>query len=175
MSSEKSSLKVLNLDEKKFTGKSGKEYRIELDQISVGRYKIYERKAVELGFGVDFKSIFSTFASIYKAATSGDSTLAALHNITELCHGQMSKMKESTTEHRDEFIFCTLFINTEDEDRSTWDLPLAEAKIEDWSEYDARAFFLLARAGVTGYTNALSHTESLPKSQGAPPKKKAVT
>jgi len=156
-------LKVKRIDfsSKEFIGKSGIVYRIEMEELSVGRYEMYERMALQLGFGVDFKSLFASFSNIYKLATSGDSTLSALHKITELCQGQMVKMKNSS-QQKDEFLFCTLFMNTEDEDRSKWDMALAERKIEDWGEYDFRDFFLAARSSIEGYANALSHTEQLP-------------
>jgi len=168
MSSDVSSLKRIDFNAKELIGKTGTKYRIELDSISVGRYKQYEIKAMELGFGTNYKGVFETLSAIHKAATTGDSTLAALHKITELAYGQMTKLK-SGAEYKDEFIFCTLFINAEDEDRSVWDMNLAERKIADWVEYDARDFFLCAFSGIEGYTNALARTEKIPS---PPPEKK---
>jgi hypothetical protein len=154
-------LKRIDIEKKEIVGKSGTVYRIELGHVSVGRYQIYERAATTLMFGSEPGAIFKTFAEIYKTATTGDSTLAALHKITELSHGQMLKIKESSA-IKDEFIFCSLFINAEDEDRSVWDINLAERKVADWSEYDPRDFFLLSRSGIEDYINALNHTETLP-------------
>lgn len=154
-------LKRIDIAKKELTGKSGKVYRIELGNVSVGRYQIYERMATTLLFGTEPAALFKTFAEIYKTATTGDSTLAALHKIAELSHGQMLKVKEATT-IKDEFVFCSLFINSEDEDRSQWDISLAERKVADWSEYDPRDFFLLSRSGIEDYVNVLSHIETLP-------------
>jgi len=156
------SLKRIDFEAGHFKGLSGKTYFIELGAISTGRYAIYEQKAMEVGFGVDFKSVFGSFATIYKQATTGDSTLQALHKITEICHSQMAKLKTANLP-KDEFLFCSIFMNTEDEDRSKWDVDLAKAKIDDWAEYDARDFFLASRLGVEGYATALNLIEEIPK------------
>lgn len=164
-SSESNKLKRIDFDSKKVIGKSGIVYRIEAEHCSVGRFQQYEEKAVSLGFGTSFKGIFETIAEIYKVATNGapgngDSNIAALHKIAELAYGQMTGIKDRTST-KDEFLFCTLFINADDEDRSTWNLDLAEKKVEDWVEYDSRDFFLCSLSGIEGYSAALAHTENL--------------
>lgn len=167
---ESQALRRIDFSKKEFTGKSGTVYRIESDEISVGRFQIYERKALELGFGVDFKALFESFSKVYKHATTGDSTLNALHQIAQVCLAQMQKMKEGNT-HSDDLMFCTLFCNAPDEDRTAWDVANAEAKCRDWAQYDMRDFFLLSRIGIEGYSNALHHTEQLPDYHPEPPKK----
>jgi hypothetical protein len=168
-------LKRINFESKEFVGASGMKYVIELESLSVGRYEIYERLSLALAFGTDFiKTVFQTFKKIYDLATTGDSTLGALHKITETCHGQMLKLKDvNDNGQKDEFLFCTLFIDAGDEDRSAWDPALAEAKIKDWREYDVRDFFLLYRLGIECYANALDHTNDLRELPKKIQKKKA--
>lgn len=156
-----SEVKRIDFVNKMIIGKSGKEYKIELDQIPVGRYSIYERMAMELGFGISFKDVFGSYAEIYKVLTEGDSAMKACHKGAMLCHGQMSKIK-NRSDFKDEFIFCSLFCNSKDEDRSTWTIDLAEEKIKDWAEYHSDDFFLLSHSGIEGYAKGLAHLETLP-------------
>jgi hypothetical protein len=79
---------------------------------------------------------------------AGDSMLAALHKITETCYGQMSKLKDvGQGTQKNEFLFCTLFLNSKGENRSTWETALTEQKIKDWREHDVRDFFCFPDLG----------------------------
>lgn len=156
-------IKRIPFADKKFQGKSGTMYHIQLDDISTGRFQTYERLALKLAFGLDFKSIFSQFAEIYKLGTSGDETLRALHAINMIAYQQMNKIRESgDDQYHDAILFCTIFCNSPGEDLSQWDMELAKTKMDDWVEYSHKDFFLLSRSGIEGYTNALAHLEQIP-------------
>ena len=59
-----------------------------------------------------------------------------------------SKLKE-----KEPFLYkiATLFCNTEDEDRTTWNNDLVVKKLNDWKEYDAQDFFEVALTLSPGY------------------------
>lgn len=155
-------IKRIPFAEKKFTGKSGVVYSIQLDDVATGRFQIYERMALRLAFGLDLKGIFGSFAEIYKLGTSGDETLKAIHSMNMIAYQQMNKIRDAGDDQfHDAILFCTIFCNAPGENLSKWDQDLAKQKMDDWIEYSHRDFFLLSRSGIEGYSSALAHLDQL--------------
>lgn len=138
---------------------NGKEFLIQYDQMSVGRYQPYEKLGVELGFGVSYQDIFGTLLEIQKALTSGNNLLESHHKAVSLCMNQMSAIKEQGDDNIPaQVMFCTLFCNYPGEDLSTWNKDIAMQKINDWKAEGIAAidFFHLAANMLRGYQESLN-------------------
>lgn len=141
-------LKKLDLTKKSFEA-NGKRYYFEMD-ISTERFKEYEKLQAEIGFGVDFQTIFDRLKELYKLLNEqkfADSAVVA-HNMMTGISRQLNKRINPALQ------LATLMINTKEEDRSTWSYELAEEKIADWKDYEVQGFFQFAVSLVNGLSDA---------------------
>lgn len=113
----------------------GNMYYIE-DNISAGRYPHFLKMEAELGFGVNFSGLVASITNAYQSLNDRRDADAAV---------QLQKLLERSVSVAEKkpisLYFASLFINTADEDRSQWDIPKAEKKINDWANIDV-SFFL---------------------------------
>ena len=152
-------LKRIQVTDNSFTA-NGRKYLIQYDQISVGRYMIYEKKSVELGFGVSYFDIFDTIKQIEQSLTSGNDVMKGIDKAVVLARNQMAAIAEQGNEAIPrQLVYCTLFCNREDEDLTSWNMNLALDKIEDWKKEGivASDFFQLATSMIVGYYESLNH------------------
>ena len=129
---------------------NGKTYKIE-GSLTIERYCEFQILEKELGFGVSFKSMFDTLNVLWTKINKMEFGDAAV-TLNDLLRG-MAKLEER------EPVFlkiCALYINTEDEDRSTFSEDLYTQKIHDWKVegYDMQDFFTVASNSVNGFIDA---------------------
>lgn len=149
-------LKRIDFDKKEFVA-NGKTYYLQLDGLSVGRFRHYERFVQFATFGTDFMSMFETLKQIFQAATSGVDVLKALKDIGDLSYNQMAVIKDrNEQQYSGILMMCTLFINRADENIADWDERIANEKIQDWVQegINVQDFFLLATSQIDGYRGA---------------------
>lgn len=144
--------------ENSITGVSGKVYTM-TDSLNVIRYKEYIKFQNKLGYGITFEQTLETLNTAIALANKGKGVegWTMIYNYTQ-------KVKDFTERADDVFLFCTLFLVSDDEDLSVWDLAKAKIKIDDWKEYDVNSFFQLAANSVSGLIeNYLSVSQSISK------------
>jgi len=139
-------LKKLDPTKTEFTA-NGKLYKIET-QLSIERFCEFQILEKEFAFSLDFKKLFSELLELRQLLNELKLVDGAvkLDNITR---GLVRLEKKEPTALK----ICALFINTEDEDRSTITPDLISEKIDDWKKegYDAQSFFSLALNTVNGF------------------------
>lgn len=138
-------LKRLDLSKQSFEA-NGTTYYIE-SGLSIERFCEYQILEKEAGFGLSFKKIFDNLKDLHKLMNEVKFVEAAV-KLDNLMRG-VAKLEE-----REPTLLkmCALFINTEDEDRTTINNDMIVKKIEDWKqEYDVRDFFRLALNTVDGF------------------------
>lgn len=126
---------------------NGTTYFIESD-MSIARFRQYQMLEKEAAFSTTFAAMFAELRAIYdlmndiqfvKAAVKLDNLMSGVKKLEE---------KEPTL-----LKMAALFINTEDEDRTTITKDQISKKIEDWAtEYDVRDFFHFALNTIQGFT-----------------------
>jgi len=141
-------LKKLNPAETEFIA-NGKKYKIETS-LSIERFCEFQILEKEFGYSMDFKKLFNELLDLRKLMNElkfVDSAVK-LENLTKGI--AMLEKKEPTA-----LKICTLFINTEEEDRSVITPDMMSEKINDWKieGYDAQSFFSLALNTVNGFTD----------------------
>ena len=138
-------LKRLDLKKGSFEA-NGVLYKIETG-LSIERFCEYQILEKEAGFGVTFKKVFENLAELHKLMNDIKFVEAAVL-LDNIMRG-VAKLEE-----REPTLLkiCSLFINSEEEDRTTITDDLISKKIDDWkTEYDVRDFFTLALNTVDGF------------------------
>jgi len=138
-------LKRLDLSKQSFVA-NGTTYYIE-SGLSIERFCEYQILEKEAAFSMSFKKIFENLKDVHRLMNEVKFVEAAV-KLDNLMRG-VAKLEE-----REPTLLkmCALFINTEDEDRTTINNDMIVKKIEDWKkEYDIRDFFQLALNTVDGF------------------------
>lgn len=138
-------LKRLDLSKQSFVA-NGTTYYIE-SGLSIERFCEYQILEKEAAFSMSFKKIFENLKEVHRLMNEVKFVEAAV-KLDNLMRG-VAKLEE-----REPTLLkmCALFINTEDEDRTTINNDMIVKKIEDWKkEYDIRDFFQLALNTVDGF------------------------
>lgn|SRR5690606_28539009 len=125
---------------------NGKIYYIE-SNLSIARFCEYQIMEKEAGFGTTFKAIFDELHSLYDLMNNTKFVEASikLHNLVT----GVSRLQDKEPVL---LKMCALFINEENEDRTTITNDDIVRKIDDWKkEYEVNGFFTLALNMVNGY------------------------
>lgn len=128
------------------------------DSMSVERYKHFERLGIELGFTVDFATLFNKIRTGYDLMNAGRLADAAVNQY------QIMEGLALLDEKRNIALYvATLFINTADEDRTQWSVAAAEQKLKAWNEarLEVDFFLLVALSKVSGYKKAFEDVSKL--------------
>lgn len=140
---------------REFEGVSGKKYTISgvNDGLNIVRLTWLRKLAVEVGSGLSFDEIYK---ALNDAQNKVRDLLIGKMDLTEYVM-LLEEKKDALvliSEKRFDtaFYYCSLFINYEGEDVTEWSFESANAKIEDWKEYDANDFLALALNTLNGYS-----------------------
>lgn len=142
-------LKELTLDTKEFEA-NGTKYFI-ASSLSIERMALREQFDLEFGIGASFKETFDTLREAYNLLNERKFADAAVC-LNDRMKGIVNVEKKEVPAVR----FCTLFINAEGEDITTYSDEIAAKKIEDWKRegIDSKFFFQLAALSTNGFINA---------------------
>ena len=145
-------VKKIDLQTKAFVA-NGVNYKI-LDKLTIERYKIYQRYAPRLAFGLNFNEIYANLSKLYKVLNNQKFADAAVitHNIMNGIHGIEDDKREEPA-----LIIAGLIIVRENEDVSRFDMEEAKAKIEDWTKEGLAIedFFILSLNTLGGFRETL--------------------
>jgi hypothetical protein len=154
-------LKQIKLEDLKFEA-NGNEYFIE-PEISAERFAKMQEFEIELGFGINYKTMLDGLGEAYQLLNEGKNADAAVH-IHHIREGIVG------LENREFAIlqYCACMINTMDEDRREWNEQVMNNKIKDWNAegIDYRCFFPLAINMVRGLKESyVKFTQDISKSE----------
>lgn len=130
---------------------NGKTYYIE-SSINIKRYTEFEKMQLEVGFGASFAEVFGALKNAYNLANE-----QKFADLAVLLYNTMNGIKKSSSErYNSALTMCTLFVNTEGENRTVWTKEEAQIKLNDWSKegYDVNDFFLLAVNSIHNFAEA---------------------
>jgi hypothetical protein len=126
---------------------NGTRYTIE-GALTIERYAELQVLEKELGYGLTFKAMFDKLHQAFNLLNKQKPADAAVL-LNDMIRG-MVKIQE-----REPVVLkiCALFMNTADEDRSSFSQDMYNRKIADWKaeKLDMRDFFTVASNSVNGY------------------------
>lgn len=143
-------IEQLDPDTVEFTSIDGRQFRrtVDIDSLAVARYEAWERISIELGFALDFKSMFDSIGNAEQMVMDNNRVGA----IIELNNLKRGMARITGDRHTIAMYLCTLFIVEKGEDPFTWNVETADSKIQCWSKQYAVGFFLtLAINTVNGF------------------------
>jgi len=125
---------------------NGKKYYIETS-LSVDRWKEKDALELQLGLGVSFNDVMTRLREVWELLNKLK-LAEAIVKIYDIMNGLTNIEKR----HSPILLYCTLFINEENEDRRYWNLDLANSKLKDWNEegIDVGFFLTIAFSSVKG-------------------------
>lgn len=126
---------------------NGKIYLIERE-LSIDRWVKQQEMEIELGFGMTYQELKNNMVKIYNLTNKDGGMLGEIARVSYNSATGISKALERTPQI---LKFCSLFLNTPDEDRSTITDSQIEAKIADFSKegYAIDGFFVFALSLIT--------------------------
>jgi hypothetical protein len=126
---------------------AGKIYRIE-GALTIERYAELQVLEKELGYGTSFEAMYKTFETMYQLLNKQKFADCVVH-LNNLMRGIAKLQEREPTVLK----ICALFINTDDEDRSTFSNDIVARKIADWKAagIDMRDFFSVASSSISGF------------------------
>lgn len=142
-----------HFDGNKVVGRSGKEYTI-TESLSVRRWMEFEKYQLELYYGRNATDVFQSQKKVHELLNAGKVADATIENWNNM--NGIAKIADKKN-HAAMYI-CTLFINESGENMGEFSESAADVKIEDWSEYDIKDFFLLARTLVPNFMEDYAET-----------------
>lgn len=139
-------LKNIDFASGQFTA-NGKTYYLET-KLAISRYCEFQILQRELAMGMTLQEIYDGFLDSRKLLNQTRFVDVAVFIDKILTHCSKLKEKEPTI-----LKICTLFINTEDEDRTTWGNDLVVRKLDDWKKEGIYVgdFFDVALTLAPGY------------------------
>lgn len=143
---------MIDLKAKTITGKSGKVYRIDPENISAGRFHHYMIQSATVGLGITFQEIFDSYVAMLKAVTTGNDILKALATVKNECESKLKIVDKYTAQTAPKIIeFCALFCIEDGEDVGQYDEALVARKFEDWKHIPLNSFFLLSSMAIPAF------------------------
>jgi hypothetical protein len=139
-------LKRIDFEKGKFEA-GGKTYTIE-GALSIERYAELQILEKELAYGFTVKQIFDKLKLLWDYLNKLKFAEAAVL-VRDLMAGATRVAERTPTTLK----ICALFINTDDEDRTTITQETINKKIEDWKAagIDMRDFFAVASTSINGF------------------------
>jgi hypothetical protein len=126
---------------------NGTRYTIE-GALTIERYAELQVLEKELGYGLTFKAMFDKMSQAFTLLNKQKPADAAVL-LNDIMRG-MAKVQE-----REPLVLkiCALFMNTADEDRSSFSADMYNKKIADWKvqKIDMRDFFTAASSSIGGF------------------------
>lgn len=138
----------------------GHTYHVE-DNLSIERYKHFQRLEIELGFSLSFSDLFGKLREAYEKQNNQKfaDVSVLLYNLLE-GSVQISEKKPVA------LYVATLFINRSDEDRTVWSKVIADQKLEDWRDIDANFFLITALSRVNGFRETIREISQMIETVG---------
>lgn len=152
---EKGPLQRIDFEAGEFLGKSGKKYIIE-SSLSVERYSHFQIYEKEMAYGLTVKGLFDKLKELYELQNKMKFADASVL-VSDMMRGVIKIQERQSGILK----ICTLYINSEDEERGIINQDMIDAKIKDWAEIDIRDFFAVAMRSVHGLIEIYQNVSQL--------------
>lgn len=158
---------MIDWDQRKITGKSGKVYTIAPERVSVARWHEFLLQGSTLAFNSDFETLYKSYGDIEASLTSGNDILAGINKSVNIARQAREGLKEFVNNTPPKLIkFASIFCISEGEDISIYDEPLIKRKYEDWKHIPMSDFFLLSSQVMPYLKEALQKSFPIKKGEG---------
>lgn len=129
---------------------NGTKYTIS-KRLSIERLALHQRFEIEFGFNTSFLGLVEALKAIYLHLNSRNFADAAV-----CTHNAMYGIAKTEENELQSIRLCSLFMNYEGEDTSTYNEDIYAKKAEDWkrANIDGLYFFQRAALSSNGYINA---------------------
>lgn len=150
-------LKVIDINAKKFTA-NGKNFNIEMGGIAISRLIEYEKLQIELGYGLSFIQVYEGLKETYEMNNKRRDADVAVK-----LYNMMRGIKTFEDRRLPALELCTLFINTDNENRGVYTKEMVNEKISDWEAegLDAVPFFQLAINSLQNFSQAYNEINQI--------------
>ena len=136
-----------NLDKLELTGKSGKVYKSQT--LTAGRFPFWEKAWLKAQYNMNTQETFKTCLACIDALKKND-VFTCSTNLYKLVEG-VARISDGKHHYMLELMCC--FFNADDEDITTLNETMLNAKMDDLAVYDASDLFLLAGLLTPGIIN----------------------
>jgi hypothetical protein len=117
------------------------------ENMTLARYRLFERYRMEVGFGVTVGSMFSEINAVIQLLERGFQGEFVIGNAMAKLHNLLYGMRNTEEKYPPAAWMCTLFFNAPGEDVQSFDEQLMIAKIKNWEEAGIPALFFIYKAG----------------------------
>lgn len=138
------------------------------DDLSVERYRAFQRMEIELGYGINFSTLADRHKQIFDRLNEGKMAEAVVI-VYQLMEGSVAISEKTPIG----LYVATLFVNRSDEDRSVWSRSIAEDKLKMWNGneketgIDAGFFLIVALSRVQNYGEKFKEFSRLSETIGS--------
>jgi len=132
---------------------NGNKYHINYN-LTISRYRIYKPFSIGLAFNMDLAQLITELNSIREYLEDPkqmDGAAYALMKVKEKLFNLQYNFAKTYEDQEPILMFCTLFLNREDENIAEWNESMANSKIDDWIAEGTpmEDFFLLFQMALT--------------------------
>lgn len=132
-----------------FEGASGEKYfiRSPINGIGPKRYTELMKRYPAIGFDSTFEALFQNLEAATNAANTIGSREPKLSDLFAALSNMGEGIRRNDRQWQASLMICTLFIVTENEDLTTWNIDDARQKVEDWNKakiHEQDFFFLVS-------------------------------
>lgn len=153
-------LRKLPYTSKKFEA-GGHTYFVE-DNLSIERYKHFQKMEIELGFTGRFSKFIESIKEAYEHLNNSKIADASVL-LMKILEGAIAIDEKTPIA----LWVATLFINRSDEDRTAWNQALAETKLNDWADIETDFFLIIALSRVESFNKNLKEISDLIQTVGS--------
>ncbi len=153
-------MSIIDFDKRVIKGKSGKIYKIAPEDISVGRWAEFEIRGLTIAYNTDFETLLNMIKEVKDVLMNGKNnaqgnTHVAISKIEEFENGMINYQLNK----RPKLIeFISLFVVSEDEDKSIHTEEQIREKYNDWADIPISDFFFLCANVIPSFREILLNT-----------------
>jgi len=129
------------------------------DKLSIERYKAFQRMEIELAFTGSFSKFVGNIREAYDLLNQSKLADASVLLMNILEGSILMQEKKGLA-----LWVATLFINRTDEDRTIWNQPMAEEKLNHWADIESGFFLVIALSQVRDFSKNLEEIAELVES-----------
>ena len=145
---------LIDIQNRKIYGRSGKEYLIDIENISTGRWPEFELQQSELGLNATYPQMLQSFTDIYKLLSSGNDIIGNHVKARDLAKERIDVMVPYNDSMIPKLVkYFAIFSVAEGEDVGTYTEQMIRAKNDDWREIPHKAFFFLLKYVIPDLTD----------------------
>jgi hypothetical protein len=133
------------------------------ENMTIARYRLFERYRMEVGFGTTVSSIFGEITEAIQLLDRGFQGELVVSHATYKLHNLLFGIKNGEEKYGPAIWMCALFFNAPGEDVRQFDPELMKVKVQNWEEagISARFFIYKACSMIADYSRIYEETTRL--------------